>query len=59
MVLTLPGTYVLYNEAGNRYRTVPAIVYPDDVAPPHIQAGRPSGYVYATLVLLLEEAPQL
>lgn len=52
MARTRPGTYVLYREAMSGEYLSPAIVYTDDLAPLHVQCGRPpSGFL--TLVLLI------
>jgi hypothetical protein len=59
MAPTLPGTYVVFNETGGGKRPAPAIIFPDDAAPLYIQSSRPTGYVYSTLVLLLEEPHEL
>jgi hypothetical protein len=59
MALDLPGTYVVYNDLGRKQPPTPAIVFPDDAAPHHIEAERPTGFVYYSLILLLEEPPRL
>jgi hypothetical protein len=60
MSVTLPGTYVLYTSPGTERSPALAIVCPDDYAPRDVRERRPlSGYVYVSLVLLVDEPHQL